>query len=413
VRRVAVIGSLLVVAACAGQGSVPEPSRTAVRPAPSDTPAAAVPVTSAPPPPAAACPAAERVAGTAGRWTPATLPDDVAAASGTLTAVSAADAGTAWAVGHTGPALPGPASRPLALSWDGVTWARRPVPDRPGGLVSVASVDTRTAWAVGTEPGATRGERSHLLRWDGSSWQDAWPAPESGISSSARLRQVATDGCGRVYLVGADRETPLVAQWDGDAWQRLPFPGQPGGGSEVRLVSARPGTRVWVGVSGAGDAHGILSWDGRTWRTERLVGGSHVGLHALTVIADDQVWYVSNQPWVGGPVDRPAPPGPVFATTVSGSGPSPSTLGWTAVTDVSGHASPEWVAGTAGLARWDGRRWAPVPGGPPRGFHDAAFAPVPGTGETWLVASAAPGPSGPDAGPPLLFRFTPDERGRG
>jgi hypothetical protein len=400
-RWVPVVASLLVVVACAGEEAAPEPSRAVVR----ETPAVAV--TSAPPPPPAACPAVERVVGTEGRWLPAALPDDV---TGTLTAVSAANSSTAWAVGESG-------GGPLALSWDGVTWARRPVPAGSGGLVSVAAVDTRTAWAVGTETAAGGGDgRSHLLRWDGASWQEAWPAPESGITSAARLKQVATDGCGRVYLVGSDREMPLVAQWDGEEWQRLPFRSQPGSGSYARFVSARPGTRVWVGVSGAGDAHGILSWDGRTWRTERLVGGPHVNLYALTVFTDDQVWYVSNHSWVGGPVggpvDRPIPPNQVFATTLSGSGPDPSTLGWTAVSDVAGHASPEWVAGTDGLARWDGRRWAPVSGVLPRGFHEVAFAPVPRSAETWLVASpeqsaAAANAAGAAAARPLLYRFTP------
>jgi hypothetical protein len=284
------------------------------------------------------------------------------------------------------------------------------VPAGSGGLVSVATVDTRTAWAVGIEAAVDGGDDgSHLLRWDGASWQEAWPAPESGITSAARLKQVATDGCGRVYLVGSDREMPLVAQWDGDEWQRLPFRGQPGSGSYARFVSARPGTRVWVGVSGAADAHGILSWDGRAWRTEHVLGGSHVGLHALTVFADDQVWYVSNQSWIGGPVNRPAPPNQVFAATLTGTGPDPSTLGWTAVTDVAGHASPEWVAGTDGLARWDGRRWAPVSGVLPPGFHQVAFAPVPRSAETWLVAAPeeSPAAAGAADGRPLLYRFTP------
>jgi len=260
---------------------------------------------------------------------------------------------------------------------------------------------------VGTEPLAGGGERSHLVRWDGSSWREAWPAPESGVSSSARLRQVAADGCGRVYLVGGDRGVPLIAQWDGQAWHRLPFPAPSGGSAEANLVSFRPGTRVWVGVSGTGGGNAIVSWDGRAWRTERLVGGWNVGLYALTVFADDQVWFVSNRAWVGGPIDRPAPPNQVFATSVSGSGPVPSTLGWTAVTGVSGHAGPEWVTGSGGLARWDSRRWVSQPGVLPRGFLAEAIAPVPATGQTWLAAATTDGTPGADAGRPLLLRFVP------
>ena len=402
-RRFVTLASLVLVAACTGPDPVPEPPGTA--PVAPPTTVHAARATTQPPRPA--CSVTERVAGTAGRWTPADLPAEVAARPGVVAAVSAAGARAAWAVGHSGRRMPDAASRPFALAWNGARWSSTPRPAWPGGFVSVAAVDARTAWAVGTEPLAGGGERSHLVRWDGTSWREAWPAAQSGVPASARLRQVAADACGRVYLVGGDGDGPLVARWDGRAWHRLPFAAGPGSDAEARLVSFRPGTRVWVGVSGTGDAHGIVSWDGRAWRTERAVGGSHVGLHALTVLADDAVWFVSNQSWIGGPINRPAPPNQVFATTVSGAGPDPSALGWTAVTDVSGHAGPEWVAGTGGLARWDNRRWVPVPGVLPQGVHGVAFAPVPGTGETWLAAAPALGTPEANAGRPLLLRFTP------
>lgn len=400
-RRVVTLVSLMLVAACTDP--VPEPSGT-LPGLPSTTVDAARTTTQ---PSQSACSVTERVAGTAGRWTPTALPAEVVASPGAVTAVSAASARTAWAVGHSGSRLPNVTSHPFALAWNGARWTSTPVPAWSGGFVSVATVDARAAWAVGTEPLASGGERSHLVRWDGSSWREAWPAPELGVSPDARLRQVAADSCGRVYLVGSDRDVPLIAQWDGQAWHRLPFPAPSGSSAEASMVSFRPATRVWVGVSGTGDAHEIISWDGRAWRTERLVGGTNVGLQALTVFADDQVWFVSNQAWVGGPIDRPAPPNQVFATTVSGAGPAPSTLGWTAVTGVSGHADPEWVTGTGGLARWDSRRWVPLPGVLPPGFLAEAIAPVPGTDETWLAAATALGTPGADAGRPLLLRFAP------
>jgi hypothetical protein len=410
-RRLVTLASLVLLAACAGPDAVPERGTTTPAvPATSATPAttattvAAAGATTRPTP--AACAVAERVTGTVGRWRPAALPAEVVARPGSVTAVTATGARSAWAVGRSGRPLPDAASRPFALAWNGARWTSTPVPAWPGGLVGVAAVDARTAWAVGSEPLAGGGERSHLVRWDGSSWREAWPAPESGISPDALLRQVAADGCGRVYLVGGDHGMPLVARWDGRAWHRLSLPGSPGGGAEARFVSFRSGTRVWIGVSGSGDAHGILSWDGRAWRTERVLGGPHVGLYALTVLTDDQVWFVSNQSWVGGPINRPAPANQVFAATVSGSAPDPSALGWTAVDGVSGHAGAEWVAGTGGLARWDGRRWVPVPGVLPQGGYAAAFAAVPGTGETWLAPAATVGSPGADTARPQLLHFT-------
>jgi hypothetical protein len=401
-RRAVTLVSLMLVAACTGYACAPEPSGTV--PGMPTSVAAARASTQAS---QSACSVTERVAGTAGRWMPTALPTEVVAGRSAVTAVSAAGARTAWAVGHSGSRSPDAASHPFALAWNGARWTSTPVPPWSGRFISVAAVDARSAWAVGTESLAGGGERSHLVRWDGSSWREAWPAPESGVSSSARLRQVAADSCGRVYLVGGDGDVPLIAQWDGQVWHRLPFPAPSGSGVEAGLVSFRPGTRVWVGVSGTGGGHTIVSWDGRAWRTERLVGGWNVGLHALTVFADDEVWFVSNRAWVGGPINRPAPPNQVFATTVSGSGPAPSTLGWTAVTGVSGHADPEWVTGSGGLARWDSRRWVSLPGVLPPGFFAEAIAPVPGTSETWLTAAAADGTPGADARRPLLLRFVP------
>jgi hypothetical protein len=402
-RRAVTIVCLMLIVACTGRGPVPEPPGT-MPGLPPRTGSAARATTQASP---SACLVTERVTGTAGRWTPAALPAEVVVSPGAVTVVSAAGARIAWAVGHSGSLEPGPASHPFALAWDGVRWTSTPVPPWSGGFVSVTAVDARVAWAVGTETLPDGGERSHLVRWDGSSWREAWPAPESGVSSSARLRQVSADRCGRVYLVGGDRDVPLIAQWDGRAWHRLPFPASSGNGAEAGLVSFRPGTRVWVGVSWTGGGHAIISWDGRAWRTEQLVGGWNVGLSALTVFADDQVWFVSNRSWVGGPFDRPAPPNQVFEMTVSGSGPLPSTLGWTAVTGVSGHADPEWVTGSGGVARWDGRRWVSLPGVLPRGFLAEVIAPVPGTDETWLAAAAAQGMPGANTHRPLLLRFVP------
>jgi len=401
-RRVVTFVSLVLVAACTGYHPGSESSGTVPGTPPTSVAARATTEASR-----SACSVTERVAGTAGRWTRAVLPAEVLAHPGAVTAVSAAGARTAWAVGHIGAAVPGAARHPFALAWDGTRWTSTPGPAWSGDFVSVAAVDARAAWAVGTEPLAGGDERSHLLRWDGSSWREAWPAPESGISAFARLRQVAADSCGRVYLVGGDRDVPLIAQWDGQAWHRLPSPASSGSSAEAGLVSFRPGTRVWVGVSWTGGGHAIMSWDGRAWRTEQLVGGWNVGLSALTVFADDQVWLFSNRSWVGGPIDRPAPPNQNFATTVSGSGSLPSTLRWPAVMGVSGHAGPEWVIGSGGVARWAGRRWVSVPGVVPRGFLAEAIAPVPGTGETWLAAAAPEGMPTAATGRPLLLRFVP------
>jgi hypothetical protein len=352
----------------------------------------------------------------------------------TLSAVAAVDADTAWAVGDVASGTGVKATfRPLALAWNGRSWAVQPVPQWPGTLSSVAAVDAHDAWAIGGAkyPGRTS---HHLLHWDGRAWSEVSPAAPAAamipaIAANADLTSVAADRCGRVFIGGQDAAGPLLAQWDGHGWVRTPPPPKsaPTANSirwNVGLVSLKAGSRVWISLgSDQGNGAAIWSWDGRTWHPERLVGGPHVAVTRLTVLDDDHVWFVATSPFMGGPSARPglaphnwvyaAPvtdpggPGGAGAGDAAGQATSLRDLNWYYVTVLAGHTSPEWVAGTGArmrstLAHFVNGRWRPVHAVLPPGTAVTDIVPVPDSEDTWLIASHP----GNNQHPPVLLHFT-------
>jgi len=161
-----------------------------------------------------------------GTWAPVTSPNDgTTATANTLTAVGGTQVTGLWAVGYrqspTG-------LKPLVLRYD----TTRPSPSwvsvsRAGGVPSpgkietvLTGVDVRTAsdvWAVGYyDNGSVK--RPLALHWDGTSWAN------SPISGTGMLRQVKAVTSGNVWAAGAyyntaERRTmTLVAHFDGTRW---------------------------------------------------------------------------------------------------------------------------------------------------------------------------------------------------
>lgn len=330
----------------------------------------------------------------------------------------------AWAVGSVSPKssvdidVPSPhsAQRPLALRWDGRRWREFPVPASVSLLTSVAAAGSGEAWAVGWSESPS-GQVGHLLHWSGGVWREAPPtatatAGASGISPAAAVHVVAGDGRNRVYLGGSDHDVELVARWTRSGWRRLPSPpdnGAPPGavsggtnpegvghGLTVQLLSVAVEGRLFSGAVPFGfDATMITSWDGHTWRSERVVAGSHVSVGTLLALDGDHVWYTATQSFMGGPVGaRTASKNWIEAYFL---GPAalqdaPSDPYPPAVETMSGHGSIlQWAAGGGVVARYRGRKWVDDRSKMLAGVKVQELAAVPGARGTWLAGAGATG----------------------
>ena len=121
-----------------------------------------------------------------------------------LEGVGATSTSNAWAVGIT--SANDTADQTLILHWNGTAWKRVTSPDPAGrhsdnDLFGVAITATNTAWAVGSVDDTNNAQHALLLRWDGTSWQQA-QIPPSGDRSG--LSGVGASSSGNAWAVGTD-----------------------------------------------------------------------------------------------------------------------------------------------------------------------------------------------------------------
>ncbi|WP_051855840.1 hypothetical protein [Streptomyces sp. NRRL B-1347] len=172
------------------------------------------------------------------------------------------------AAGAAGAALlPAPTAGAAARA-DG--WQQVPVPDgvEMAGLRAVAAAGPRLAWAVGTEGrgGSTSGKPLSYV-WNGTVWSRTDTA---GLHPDGSLMGVAANASGDAWAIGVDHGTDLwrLYAWDGDGWERVPFPGEGAVGNSVHGITVAPDGDAWAVGSFDGSAR-TLHWNGRRWRRLR------------------------------------------------------------------------------------------------------------------------------------------------
>jgi hypothetical protein len=214
-----------------------------------------------------------------------------------LVSVSALTPDDALAVGD-GPGN-GPVSiKDIALSWNGTSWARVPIPspNNQSGMEGVSADSPSDAWAVGNSF-VGRGEQSFIVHWNGSKWALV-PSPNPGkkLTHLSAVSAVSSDDAWAVgyYFVGTRQKT-LILHWKGTSWAQVPSP-SPGtgpGGSVLSGVSALSVTDAWaVGASPSGTF--VLHWDGTSWVRVHSPspGGSLSLLQAVSADSPSDVWAV-------------------------------------------------------------------------------------------------------------------------
>ena len=244
----------------------------------------------------------ERWNGTAWAQVPAPRPGSFSGLSG----VAAVSASSAWAVGSTSTSAGG-SGKTLILRWNGTAWKQVPSPSPAGGagLAGVAADAAGSAWAVGFTGPITK---TLILQWNGTTWKQV-PSPSPEFPNPDTLRAVAAVSAGRALAVGCtDCATPsgfnepLVEGWNGKAWAQTPSPGLGAPGGILAGVAAVSATSAWaVGntVNGVGSSAAITTliarWNGAKWT--RVPSPSPPGvavLRGVAAVSASGAWAVGN-----------------------------------------------------------------------------------------------------------------------
>jgi hypothetical protein len=194
-------------------------------------------------------------------WAHVPSPNPSAAGS-YLTGIAATSADNAWAVGYSfAPAAsPRPRVRTLIERWNGASWSLVPSPSPAGRgdnrLLAVSALSSSNAWAVGysREPGARA--RPLIEHWDGTAWTrvpGAGPGQKhvtllgvSAVSARSAWAVGTYSSGGKPFDVGTGNRT-LILRWNGTGWHRVGSPNQASklGSNELTAVAAVSGTNAW------------------------------------------------------------------------------------------------------------------------------------------------------------------------
>jgi hypothetical protein len=218
-----------------------------------------------------------------------------------LNGVAAISAKNVWAVGETGVTTPtGGGLRTLTIHWNGKVWKRVPSPNPTSAtsasfndtLAAVAGTSARNVWAVGqyyVHANGTRGSRSLVLHWDGSSWKQVHTPDPLTPGHASYLSGVAAPSATGVWAVGGVNRHgaghALAEFWNGARWRIVPTAGSP-----LTAVSAVGGADAWA--AGGRDTGGsVRHWNGSAWIASTKLD-SRRGLLAVAEASPTDVWVV-------------------------------------------------------------------------------------------------------------------------
>lgn len=246
---------------------------------------------------------------------------------GSVTAIAANDV---WAVGSF--SRSDGIERPLIERWDGNAWRVIASPAPSGAGRSVLSAITRIPgtnqlWALGTtstsrDPSVSE-DQVLAERWDGSAWHlvtgPALPQGTQGCMLQGVVALSPTDAwaVGSYSTSGDQPPRPLIAHWDGTAWQMVSGLETEGWLQSVAALGPNDVRAVGGALTlskGEGLRTLIMQWDGSGWK--RVTSPSPIrstsGESYLFGIAPDS----ADTFWAVGTAREDTGPAGVFRTIV-------------------------------------------------------------------------------------------------
>jgi photosystem II stability/assembly factor-like uncharacterized protein len=159
-------------------------------------------------------------------------------------------------------------ARTLVLRYDGSSWTQMVSPNRGNrtylrGIEAIAPDDV---WAVGFwfRPGGSS-PSTYILHFDGDEWTEV-PAPSPG--KRAFLTDISAVASNDVWAVGGRSKIGLILHWDGSEWQRMRLPRRlRATPADIQAVGALPSGDAWIvgRYAGRGTRALVLKRDGDSW----------------------------------------------------------------------------------------------------------------------------------------------------
>ena len=262
------------------------------------------------------------------------------------------------------------------IRWDGSNWL--PVfTDGTNGLVNAMLRHNGDLYIAGSFSRIEGVQANGIARWNGTSWE-AFGQPLSDSSTNRSVNALASYNgeliAGGRFVIPSVAGTNNIARWDGDSWAALGT----GCTSNVNAIEVFNGELIvgglFLSAGGIAGTSYLAQWDGSSWSAfaPGVTAGSTGGVLALQLHGTDLM--------VAG--------GPNFA--VSGVAGSRGIAAWngsswsalasgvpegitksiqrlasdgTSLFIAGDFTSVDGISGTSGIARWDGTAWSSVGGG--------------------------------------------------
>lgn len=211
---------------------------------------------------------AERWNGSKWRIQPTPSPGD----SGIpFAAVSCGSATSCTAVGYYDYADPSFATSTLAEHWDGHSWSIQSLPPAGDGGDDLSSVSCRpvACTAVGYIIGQSDegpGTAPLAMRWNGTTWA-VQPTPGDPTQNEiSALTGVSCPSARMCTAVGLnDNDGTLVLHWNGTTWRSQPVAGNYAFNFQLNAVSC-PSTTACMAIGTGGEAR----WNGHKWTSQYI-----------------------------------------------------------------------------------------------------------------------------------------------
>jgi hypothetical protein len=310
-----------------------------------------------------------------------------------LTAVSAASATDAWAVG----AYYAPSNTNILVSmaehFDGKTWTEFPLSNvgpNQNTLVAVSELPSGHAWAAGFYINAEYAQQTLIQHYDGKSWSII-PSPSPGARQNI-LYGIAAVADNDVWAVGGYQDASsiwhaLAEHYNGTAWSvSNPAPIDAGtAGNQFYAVTAVASNSVYAtgNQSGSGFPTQVLTehWDGSKWSVLGTPSDTSATPVALGITGSDTFLNV-----VGDAENSVNP----YTTVVAGG--APGSLSILSTPNSGAGENDLFAAATA----TDGSTWAVGWAVDPSSLSHFPLT-LQNVGGTWSVV-AAPNPGTGDSG---------------
>jgi hypothetical protein len=217
-----------------------------------------------------------------------------------LFGVDALSPSLAWAVGYadTGTA---PTRQPVIQRWNGTSWRLVPNPTLPAGgeLRDVSALSNTDAWAVGFG-GTGNGDAPLIEHWDGQQWEGVKSPRVSTLNYLLDVKALATADAwavGSANVPGTLAFQTLIQHWDGLSWSVVPSPNPAPFENHLLGVDGTGPADVWaVGYTTNGpdgvDQPLVAHFDGVAWQAVPTPPARSATLQDVVALAPNDVWAV-------------------------------------------------------------------------------------------------------------------------